>query len=80
MGDASCQRANDDAQFAYMKGLGSTDAPLTISHHVQKSLDAEMESYIVQLDFIAAPDRVSLSIILFKLNSIVVSGCVLSIC
>ena len=39
-----------------------------------------MESYIVQLDFRAAFDRVSHSGLLFKLKSIGVSGCVLSIC
>ena len=46
-----------DAQFAYRKGLGYTDALLTISNHLQKSLDAVMESYIVQLDYSAAFDR-----------------------
>ena len=30
------------AQFAHWKGLGCTDALLTISHHLQKSLDAGM--------------------------------------
>ena len=34
-------------------------ALLTISHHLQKSLDAEMEFYIVQLDFSAACDSES---------------------
>ena len=66
------------AQFAYRKGLGCTDALLTISHHLQKSLDAAMESYIVQLDFCAAFDRVSHSL-LSKLESTGVRGCVLSI-
>ena len=47
------------AQFAYRKGLGCTDALLTISHHLQKSLDEGMESYIVSLDFSAAFDKVS---------------------
>ena len=45
------------AQFAYRKGRGCTDALLTIPHHLQKSLDAGMESYIVQLDFSAAFDK-----------------------
>ena len=58
------------AQFAYRKGLGCTDTLLTISHHLQKSLDAGMESYIVKLEFSAAFDRVSLSGLLFKLKSI----------
>ena len=68
------------AQFAYRKGLGCTDALLTISHYYQKSLDAGMEPYIVQLDFSAAFDRVSHSGLLFKLKSIGVGGSMLSIC
>ena len=39
-----------------------------------------MESYIVQLDFSAAFDRVSNSGLLFKLKAIGVGGSVLSIC
>ena len=31
------------------KGQGCTDALLTISHHLQKSLNAEIEFYIVQV-------------------------------
>ena len=58
------------AQFVYRKCLGCTDALLTISHHLQKSLDAGMESYIVQLDFSAAFDRVRHNGLLFKLESI----------
>ena len=54
------------AQFAYRKDLGCTDAMLTISHHLHKSLDTEMESYIVQFDFSAAFNRVSHSGLLFK--------------
>ena len=68
------------AQFAYRKGLGCTDALLTISHHLQKSLDAGMESYNVQLDFSAAFDRVSHSALLFKFKFIGIGGSVLSIC
>ena len=67
-------------QFAFRKNLGCPDALLTISHHLQKSLDAGMESYNVQLDFSAAFDRVSHSGLLFKLKSIGVGGSVLSIC
>ena len=44
---------------AYRKSLGCTDALLTISHHLQKSLDTGTESYIVQLDFSAAFDSES---------------------
>ena len=68
------------AQFAYRTGLGCTDAQLTISHHLQKSLDTGMESYIVQLDFSAAFDRLSHSGLLFKLKSIGAGGSVLPIC
>ena len=55
-------------------------ALLTISHHLQKSLDVGMKSFIVQPDFSAAFERVSHNGILFKLNSIGVGGSVLSIC
>ena len=51
-----------------------------ISHHLQKSLDAGMESYVVQLDFSVAFDKVSHSGLLFKLKSIGADGSVLSIC
>ena len=37
------------AQFAYRNGLGCTDALLTIPHHLQKLLDAGMESCIARL-------------------------------
>ena len=57
-------------QFAYRKGLGCTDALLTIYYHLQKSSDAGKEPYIVQLDFSAAFDRVSRIGVLFKLKSI----------
>ena len=45
------------------------------------SLDAWMESYVVQLDFSAAFDRVSHSSLLFKLVTLpLLGGSVLSIC
>ena len=50
----------DAAQFAYRKGLGCTDALLSLFHHLQKSLDTGLESYIVQLDFSTAFDSESL--------------------
>ena len=49
------------------------------SHHLQKSIDTGMDSYIVQLDFSAAFHRVSHSGLLFKLKSIGVGRSVLSI-
>ena len=42
------------AGFAYTKGLGYTDTLLTVFNHLQKSLHAGMESYIVQLDFLCS--------------------------
>ena len=67
------------AQFAYRKGLGCTDALLTISHHLQKSFDARIQSYIAHLYFSAAFHRVSHSGLSFNLQSIGVCGSVLSI-
>ena len=60
--------------------MGCTDALLTILNYLQKILDAGMESYIFQLDFSVALDRVSHSCLLFKLKSIGGGGSVLSIC
>ena len=54
-------------------------ALITISHHLQKSLDTRTDAYIVQLDFRAAFDRMSHNGLLFKLKSIGVGGSVLSI-
>ena len=50
-----------------------------ISHRLQKSLDAGMGPYIVQLDFSAAFDRVCHNGLLFKLKSIGVGDSVQSI-
>ena len=68
------------AQFAYWNGLGCTDALLTISQHLQMSLDAGMKSNIVQLDFSATFNWVSHSGLLFKLKSIGAGGSVVPIC
>ena len=67
-------------KFVYKKGPGCTDALLTICHHRRKSLDAGMETHIVQLDFSAAFDRVNHSAVLFKLKFTGEGGSVLSIC
>ena len=68
------------AQFAYRKDVGCTDALLTISDYLQKFLGAAMESYIAQLNFSAAFDRVTHSGLLFKLKSIGVWHNFLPIC
>ena len=62
----------------YTKGLGCDDALLTISHHLQKSLDTMMESYFIQLGVRAAFDTVSRSGLLFKLKFTGIGGSVLS--
>ena len=68
------------ARFTCTKGLGCTDAMLSIYHHHQKSIDAGMEFYIVQIDFSAAIDRNLHSGLLFKLKFIDIDGSVMSIC
>ena len=52
--------------------LGCTDALLTISHHLQKSFDARMVSYITFSS--------TFTVVSFKLKSIAVGGSVLCIC
>ena len=66
--------------FSYRKGLGCSDALLTISHHLHQSFDTGMGSYILQLDFSAAFDIVSHNGLWFKLKSIGVGASVLSVC
>ena len=46
-------------QFAYRKGLGTCDALLCVSHTLQSALESGQEARIVQIDFIAAFDRVN---------------------
>ena len=68
------------AQFAYRKGLGCCDALLTVSHLLQKSLDAGCESRVVQLDFSAAFDRVNHAGLIYKLQCVGVGGVLLDVC
>ena len=66
-------------QFAYRKGLGTCDALLTVSHHLQRALDSGMEARLIQLDFSAAFDRVSHAGLLHKLRASGVGGPLLSV-
>ena len=66
-------------QFAYRKGLGTCDALLCVSHALQSALESGQEALIVQIDFIAAFDRVNHLGILYKLCSMGIRGSVLSI-
>ena len=46
-------------QFAYMKGLGTCDALLSVVHTLQNALEIGQEARIVQIDFSATFDRVN---------------------
>ena len=46
-------------QFAYRKGLGTSDALLCVSHTLQSALESGQEARIVQIDFSGAFDRVN---------------------
>ena len=77
-----CERSGSfpAAQFAYRKGLVCTDALLPISQQLQQALDCGRESYLIQLDFSSAFDRVSRDGVIFKHGSAGIGGCLLSIC
>ena len=47
-------------QFAYRKGLGTCYALLCVSHKLQSALESGQEVSIVQIDFSAAFDRVTI--------------------
>ena len=66
-------------QFAYMKGLGTSDARLCVLHTQQSALESGQEARIVQIDFSAAFDRVNHQGILHKLRTVSIGGSVLSI-
>ena len=46
-------------QFAYRKGLATSDALLCVSHKLQSALESGQEARIVPIDFSAAFDRVN---------------------
>ena len=58
------------SQFSYPRGLETNDALLTLSHHLQITLDRGMEGRFVQLDFSAAFNTVSHCGMLYKRRSI----------
>ena len=66
-------------QFAYLKGLGTCDALVCVSHTLQSPLESGQGARIVQIDFSAAFDRVNNQGILYKLNSVGIGGSVLSV-
>ena len=66
-------------QFTYRKGLGTCDALLCVSHTLQSALESGQEARIVQIDFSAAFDGVNHQGILYKLCSVGIEGCILSV-
>ena len=66
-------------QFAYRKGLGTSDTLLCVAHSLQSALEMGQEARIVHIDFSAAFDRVNHQRILYKLCSVGVGGSVLSV-
>ena len=66
-------------QFAYQKGMGTSNALLCMSHTLQSAFESAHESRIVLLDFGAALERVDHLGILYKLCSVCIGGSVLSI-
>ena len=57
-----------DRHYAYRKKLGTCDALLDLTCHMQKDLDSGFETRIVQLDFSAAFDLVNHKALIFKLQ------------
>ena len=66
-------------QFAYRKGLGTTDVLLCVSHTSQSAMESGQVARIVQINFGPAFDRVNHQNILYKLFSVGIGGSVLSI-
>ena len=46
-------------QFAYRKGLATSDELLCVSHTLQSALESGQEARIMQIDFSAALDMVN---------------------
>ena len=66
-------------QVAYRKGLGTCDAPFSLSNTLQNALESGQETRIRQIDFSAAFDRVNHLCILYKLCCLGIGDYVLSI-
>ena len=68
-----------DRQYAYRKRLGTCDALLDLTSHMQEDLDNGFETRIVQIDFSAAFDLVNHKALIFKLQNLGVGGWVLGL-
>ncbi|MEL7520149.1 MAG: reverse transcriptase family protein, partial [Cyanobacteria bacterium J06553_1] len=63
--------------YAYRKRLGTCDALLDLTCHLQQDLDNGCETRIVQLDFSSAFDLVNHKALIFKLKGLGIGGWVL---
>ena len=66
-------------QYAYRKKLGTCDALLDLTCHLQKNLDNGCETRIVQIDFSAAFDLVNHKALIYKLQNIGIGGWILGL-
>ena len=62
------------SQFSYRRSIGTCDALLTLSYHLQVALNGGMEGSLIQLNFSAPFDRVSHRGLLHKMRSLGVGG------
>ena len=74
-----CTGVLPTTQFVYREGLGTCDALLGMSHILQSALESGQEARIVNIDFIAAFERVDHHGILYKLCYVGIGDSVLSI-
>ena len=74
-----CSGVLPTTQFASLKGLGTCNDRLYVSHILQSTLKSGQEARILQIDFSASFDRVNHLGILYKLCSMGIGGSVLSI-
>ena len=74
-----CSGVLPTTQFAYLKGLGTCAALLSVPHPLQSAFESGQEARIVQIDFSAAFDGVKGLGILYKLCSVGIGRSVLSI-
>ena len=68
-----------DRQYAYRKRLGTCDALLDLTCHMQENLDNGFETRIVQIDFSAAFDLVNHRALIYKLQNLGIGGWVLGL-
>ena len=74
-----CSGMLPTTQFVYWQCLGTCVALWFVSHSLQGALESGHEARIVQIEFIAAFDRVNHQGILYKPCSVAFGGSVLSI-